>query len=233
MSKMAQTKTPNKNQMKRKHNDYVREIINLRAESTDDKKMVVEGKCITYNDPTFLFEWGGTKVYEIIERGAFAGADLKEAYFKYNHSDDQMVLARHKNGTLSFEEREDGVYCRAELADTTGGRDLYTLIERGDIDKMSFAFTTKKSAEEYDDDNKKITYRVMEIGKIYDVAAVPHPAYENTDIYTRRQGEVEAYFAGVEALKRENIKRRMQIRLRCALGLVQVSNEKSKIGGSK
>jgi phage head maturation protease len=64
--------------LKRKHNDYMREIVNLRAEETAEKKMIVEGKAITYDDPTLLFEFGGTKVYEKIQRGAFASADLKD-----------------------------------------------------------------------------------------------------------------------------------------------------------
>jgi HK97 family phage prohead protease len=185
----------------RKHNDYMREIINLRAEENEEKKMIVEGKAITYDDPTLLFELGGVKVYERIQRGAFASADLKDAFFKYNHSDDQIVLARYKNGTLSFEEREDGVYIRAELAATTLGRDLYELIRRGDIDKMSFAFTIKKESQERDEAQKSVTFTVLELGKIYDVAAVPHPAYSNTDIYARRFCDVEAEQNRVETLK--------------------------------
>jgi HK97 family phage major capsid protein/HK97 family phage prohead protease len=199
-----------KNKMTRKHNDYMREIIQLRAEETEDKKMIVEGKAITYNDPTRLFKAGDTEYYEVIERGAFKNADLKDAFFKYNHSDEQLVLARYKNKTLTFDERDDGVYIRAELADTALGRDLYTLIKRGDIDKMSFAFTIKKQSREEDKAKKTVTFRISEFDKIYDVAAVPLPAYQNTDIYARRQGEVEADLARVEALERENIKNKIK-----------------------
>jgi HK97 family phage prohead protease len=198
----------------RKHNDYMREIINLRAEENEDKKMIVEGKAITYDDPTLLFEIGGTKVYERIQRGAFTSADLKDAFFKYNHSDDQIVLARYKNGTLSFEEREDGVYIKAELANTTLGRDLYELVRRGDIDKMSFAFTIKKENQERDEAQGSVTFTVLELDKIYDVAAVPHPAYSNTDIYARRFSDVEAERNRMEVLKRENIMRRRELKIK-------------------
>ena len=196
------------NPMTRKHNDYLREIIQLRSVQNEGSKMIVEGKAIVYDEPFLLFEFGETKYYEQIDRGAFTGADLSQAYFKYNHSDVQMVLTRYKNGTLTFEERDDGVYIRAELADTTGGRDLFTLIQRGDIDKMSFAFTVKKQVVEENKENKSVTYRVCELDKIFDVAAVPHPAYQNTDIYARRRGDVEANLARVETLR----KRRLDIK---------------------
>jgi len=200
-----------------KKNNYIREIVGLRA-AQQEEKMIVEGKAIVYEEPTLLFEQLGIKYYEVIERGAFTNADISEAYLKYNHSDVQTVLARVKNKTLKLTEKPDGVYIRAEIADTTLGRDVYELIKRGDIDKMSFAFTVKASVTEENKEEKSVTFRITEFDKIYDVAAVSHPAYQNTDIYARRRGEVESDLARVESRKRENIKRRMQIRLRCALG---------------
>jgi len=194
----------------------MREITQLRSVINDDKKMIVEGKAITYEEETRLFKMFGTDFYEVIERGAFAGAELMEAFFKYNHSSEQLVLARYKNGTLAFEDREDGVYIKAELADTTLGRDLYTLIQRGDIDKMSFAFTVKEESQEKKNEGKKIIFRVKKIGKIYDVAAVPHPAYDGTDIYARRRVQVETDSARVETRNRNNIKK-LQIKIRSIL----------------
>jgi phage prohead protease, HK97 family len=202
----------------RKHNDYMREIIQLRAEESDEKKMIVEGKAVAYDEPTLLFKWGNTEYYEVIERGALLNADFKNAFFKYNHSNEQLVLARFKNNTLTFDQRDDGVYFRAELADIQVSRDLYTLIKRGDIDKMSWAFTIRKEAMEEDKEKNTITFRVREVDKVYDVAAVPHPAYENTNIYARRKSEVEASdLARMEVLMRNNIKQKIKIRCRSNL----------------
>lgn len=171
------------------HNDYKR-LIEIRAKEQDttESKMIVEGKAITYDSETVLFQMDGQDYKEIIKPGAFINANLKDAFFKYNHDDSVMVMARYKNKTLEFEEREDGVYFRAELANTQAGRDLYELIKRGDIDKMSFAFTIKK--ETYDKETR--TWTIYEIDKIYDVAAVPVPAYEDTNIYARRHEDVES-----------------------------------------
>lgn len=109
-----------------------------------------------------------------------------------------MAMARVKNGTLKLEIRDEGLFIRAELADTTAGRDLYTLVKRGDIDKMSFAFNIAE--EEYD--QAEHMFRVKVISKLWDVAPVNVPAYDGTSIYARRLEDVEALRAKqVEALE--------------------------------
>jgi uncharacterized protein len=173
-----------------KHNDY-RRLMEVRAYQSDDAthaKMVIEGKAITFEDPTVLFRYDGIEYIEIIARDALKEADISKAFLKYNHSDDIMAMARTKNGTLQIETRDDGVYIKAELANTTAGRDLFELVKRGDIDKMSFAFTIKD--ETYD--NETHTWTVNRIDTLYDVAAVTHPAYENTVLFARRYGDAEA-----------------------------------------
>lgn len=174
-----------------KHDDY-RHLMQVRIFNQDGEdnqsKMIIEGKAVTFDDPTVLFTYEGVEYKEIIARGAFDETDISKAYLKYNHSDNIMAMARVKNGTLSIEVRDDGVWIRAELADTTAGRDLYTLIKRCDIDKMSFAFTIRE--ESYDE--KLHTWTVRKVDTLFDVAAVEQPAYENTQLFARRYGDAEA-----------------------------------------
>src|SRR5690606_38068985 len=116
----------------------------------DEQEMIVEGRAIVYESPTVRFEIDGVKYYEVIARGALDGADLRDVPFKYNHSDNVMIMARTRNKTLELIPDDQGLLVRAKLANTTAGRDLYELIRRGDVDKMSFAFTVEK--DEYDRD---------------------------------------------------------------------------------
>lgn len=186
------------------HNNYLR-TLEVRAALIDDAdsgKMIVEGKAICYDDETVLFEYNGIQYKEVIKAGAFDEAETRYCYLKYNHSDNIMAMARVKNGTLKIEAKEDGVYFKAELANTTAGRDLYELVKRGDIDKMSFAFTIRE--ESYDETEHRWT--VYKIGNVYDFAAVTVPAYDNTALYSRRFDDVEARKSEVEALKREKDK---------------------------
>lgn len=125
-------------------------------EPTDQNEMIVEGRAIVYDSPTVMYEIDGIKYYEVIQRGALDGTDLKDVPFKYNHSDSVMVMARTRNKTLELIPDDQGLLVRAKLANTTAGRDLYELIKRGDIDKMSFAFTVAEEAYDKETHTRKI-----------------------------------------------------------------------------
>ena len=82
----------------------------------DEQEMIVEGRAIVYDQPTVLYEIDGVKYYEVIQRGALDGADLKDVPFKYNHSDSVMIMARTRNKTLELLPDEQGLHIRAKLA---------------------------------------------------------------------------------------------------------------------
>jgi HK97 family phage prohead protease len=214
--KRRTTKMPKKDElMKRmfKHDDY-RHLMQVRALDQEDDKMIIEGKAVTFDEATVLFKMDGVEYKEVIARGSFDETDMDYAFLKYNHTDSIMAMARTKNGTLQIDVRDDGVYIRAELANTTAGRDLYELVKRGDIDKMSFAFTIKE--ESYDKEER--TWTVHKVDRLYDVAAVTVPAYENTQLFARRFGEVEATRkAEVEAekaLERDRMVAKVKLRIK-------------------
>ena len=165
-------------------------IAELRAiDPEENQEMIVEGRAIIYDSPTVLWEdESGAKYYEVITKGALDSADLKDVPFKYNHSDSVMIMARTRNGTLSLMPDESGLLMRASLANITAGRDLYELIKRKDIDKMSFAFTIDE--ESYDRQTRTRTIRKFK--KIWDVSAVDTPAYADTSINARSFFEAEA-----------------------------------------
>lgn len=201
---------------KRTHQNYMRMAGIQAAEPVkqDDGKMIVEGLAVTFDQPTVLFKLDdGTEIKEVIERGALDNTDVSDCFFKYNHSNNVMGMARVKNGTLQLEIRDEGLFIRAELADTTAGRDLYTLIKRGDIDKMSFAF----DIEEEEFDQEQYMFRIKSISKLWDVAAVNVPAYDGTRIYARRLEDVEALRAKeaealVEKIRAEEERQKQELR---------------------
>ena len=156
--------------------------------TSNGQEMIVEGRAIVYDSPTVMYEIDGVKYYEVIQRGALDGADMKDVPFKYNHSDNVMVMARTRNKTLELIPNEQGLLIRAKLANTTAGRDLYELIKRGDIDKMSFAFTVAE--EEYDKETR--TRKIKRFKRIWDVSAVDTPAYQDTYISARSYFEAQA-----------------------------------------
>lgn len=171
-----------------KHVREVREIeIRALAQDSESQEMIVEGYALKYNEPA-VFDIYGEKYTEIIDRNALALTDLKDVPFKYNHSNNVMIMARTRSKTLELIRDEIGLKIVARLANTTAGRDLYELIKRGDIDKMSFAFTVRKDSY----DMKTKTRTIMDIDKLFDVSAVDMPAYDSTSISARGYFEAEA-----------------------------------------
>src|SRR5690606_35017128 len=114
------------------------------------------------------------------------------------------ALPISRNRTLELIPDEQGLLVRAKLANTTAGPDLYELIRRGDVDKMSFAFTV--ADDYYDRDTRTRTIRRFK--RIWDVSAVDIPAYDATYISARSyfMAQAEAERQAAEAAKRRRRK---------------------------
>lgn len=160
-------------------------------------EMIVEGYAIRFNEPA-IFRLNDVEYREIIAPTALDNTDMSDVPLKYNHSDNIMIMARTRNKTLQLIKDEKGLKIRAKLANTTAGRDLYELIKRGDIDKMSFAFTVRK--DKYDKETR--TRTILDIEKIFDVSAVDMPAYDTTSIYARSFAELEREANMLESMEK-------------------------------
>lgn len=167
---------------------------------SEDGKMLVEGYAAVLESPTVIFKSGDTEYKEVIDRHAFDECDMADVVFRYNHASNVTTLARTANNTLSLDVDGKGLHVRAELADVTLGHDLYTLIQRGDVSKMSFGFTVREDSY----DSKTHTRRILKIDRIVDVSAVDFPAYDDTSITEARD-----YFAAQDRVlaREEEIKR--------------------------
>ena len=169
-------------------NQLRREVRSMPVSIDDsqDQKMLIQGYAIRFNEPA-VFDVDGVEYREVIDPRALDKTDMRDVPLRYNHSDNVMVMARTRNKTLQLIKDDEGLRILADLANTTAGRDLYELIKRGDVDKMSFAFTVAR--DDYDVETR--TRRILAVDKIVDVSAVDSPAYETTSISVRSYFEVE------------------------------------------
>lgn len=176
------------------------------ASENEENKQLVEGYAAVFNQRTLIWEseWSGWKYMEVIDRNAFDGADMSDTVFKYNHGDIAMVLARASNNTLTMSTDDKGLRISADIIDTNNGTDVYKLIKRGDLNKMSFAFTVKNERTESDRENKIYTRTITAFDKIYDVAVVDFPAYDGTSIQARSK----EYFVNLEKDLQEEKRRK-------------------------
>jgi len=141
----------------------------------NDDDLIVEGYAAVFNSVTDL---GPFK--ERIAPGAFADVLDNDVRFLVNH--DGVPLARTTNGTMQLKEDETGLHYRAQLSDTQAGRDLYTMIKRGDISQSSFAFTIAR--ESVDDENVRV---IEKVASLIDTSAVTYPAYKDAQVFARSE----------------------------------------------
>lgn len=132
---------------------------------------------------SFWDEW-----VEIIDKQAFANADMSDVVMVVDHSHEVGdMLARSKNGagTLEITVDEVGVKFRFPLPNTSIGRDLAELVERGDISECSFAFWVKEDNWTYDVNiNGKVmdVRRIIAIDKLADLSIVVRGQYAQPSV---------------------------------------------------
>lgn len=174
------------------------EIVEQDGNQTEE--MIVEGIAVAFEKETVLFKCGETEYKEVIDRNAFAEADMTDVIFNYNHGG--KVVARTRNKTLELYIDANGLNIRARLDGTEEGRKLYEEIKGGYIDRMSFCFTIKE--ESYNNDEH--LWRVLKVDKLYDVSAVDIPAYDTTSISAR-----SSRFAVAEKEQKALVRAQLQI----------------------
>ena len=149
--------------------------VEVRAE---DSEIRVSGYAAVFNSETNI----GGKFTETIEPGAFRDAiGRDDVVFLINH--DGLPLARTSSGTLTLAEDKRGLKIEARLQ--AGDPDVQRIIhkmERGDLDKMSFAFYPE--VQEWDDSGD-IPRRTIKRAALDDVSIVTRPAYDTTEIGLR------------------------------------------------
>ena len=87
-----------------------------------------------------------------------------------------------RNGTLRLAEDEVGLRVEFEPPDTQQARDVVTLIERGDVNQMSFAFAVLEEKWRIDDMERYVR-RIMR--QAVTTSPVTYPAYPATDVGVR------------------------------------------------
>ena len=165
-----------------------------------------------------LTPWSDTRVvYEILEPNCITQELINRSNVVYNnnHSNDiSDMIGRCVNGkgTLSLVLRENYMESSCDYPHSAVANDTLEHIRLGNVYGMSFAFDDRNANGEenvtYERtnetvDGKEVWLRhVWLITKLFDVANVTHPAYEQTSVATREMSEAIDK-AIEEQLKRE------------------------------
>ena len=115
---------------------------------------------------------------EVIEPGALRGADLSELVATVEHTG--VPIGRHP-GTLSLEERSDGVHWSVDPP--ASRQDVVEAIQRGDLRAGSWRMKVARDSWQGD------VRHVHEIAALRDVAVTSSPAYPDAAVELRSQPE--------------------------------------------
>lgn len=177
-------------------------VFNFEVRAEDGERgKVITGRPIVFGQRTDLGWYD-----EVIERGALDTTDLKDVRLLVNHNVDMIPLARSRNNTANSTMQlipdENGLSIRADLdtENNADARSLYSAVERGDIDGMSFMFTVEKDSWDDPDSDHPVRH-LLAIRRVFEVSAVTFPAYSKTSIQAR--GLSDALDSAKESLESE------------------------------
>lgn len=168
--------------------------VEFRAEA-DGKGSIVGYAAVTERET--VIDLGFFAFREKIARGAFKDAiENDDVRGLFNH-DPNIVLGRNTNETLRLKEDKTGLRYEIDPPDTQAARDVKTLIERGDVNGSSFAFTIERDEDEEWDDSEvkrgKLPLRTIRKVSLYDVSPVTYPAYDGTSVSARSRTRIESF----------------------------------------
>jgi len=157
----------------------------VRAVATEDGSLKIGGYAATFNS-----EASGLNFREVIAPGAFtrALASNDPVFLLVNHDMEGIPLASTQSGTLQLRQDKTGLYMEATLDPANPkAQELSSALRRGDMDKMSFAFTVSPDGQTKDAGLRTLT----DIERLYEVSVVTLPAYDSTSVGMRSTDEVD------------------------------------------
>jgi HK97 family phage prohead protease len=108
-------------------------------------------------------------------------------------------IGRTTNDTLKLAISERGLAYSISPPDTTLGRDIVTLVRRGDLYGASFAFSVAPGGEQWTQEADGSAVRtISEVGNLYDVSVVTRPAYPQSSAALR---SLDAWKAAVKQIQ--------------------------------
>lgn len=112
--------------------------------------------------------------FETIDRSAFRKtlSDGAEVFAFWAH-DDAEILGSTRAGTMTLDDRADGLGFAIEVRDTVIGADRYEAVKRGDVVGTSFGFIARR-----DEWNRDRTERTLKEVQLLEISpGVAFPAY--------------------------------------------------------
>lgn len=121
---------------------------------------------------------------------AFAEALKGSDVYAFVSHDTSRILGHEKAGTVRLSVQPEGLAYEIDLPDTGDGRDVATLVGRGDLNSMSFGVNPGKYTLSSLPDGKQL--RTYQSVSLFDISPVALPAFTGTYIQLHAADQLSA-----------------------------------------
>ena len=147
--------------------------------------LTARGKTLSGYAAVFNSEANLGDFQELIRPGAFAkslatGSNIR-ALYAHNG---EALLGTTKGGTLQLREDAHGLAFTLALPDTSHGRDLAVLVDRGDVSGCSFGFRVAPGGDRWEQRGKQLVRELLSV-ELHEVTLTADPAYADTSVAMR------------------------------------------------
>ena len=124
---------------------------------------------------------------EVIRNGAFrktleSGSNVRALY---DHQG-SALLGTTRGGTLQLREDAHGLAFELALPDTTHGRDLAILVDRGDVAGCSFGFRVPDGGDRWEERGQTLVRELLTVDLV-EITLTSDPAYQDTTVALRNK----------------------------------------------
>lgn len=163
-------------------------MLELRAGGT----LTAKGKTLVGYAAVFNSEATLPGFVEVIRQGAFAkslatGSNIRALW----HHQTDALLGTTRGGTLKLQEDAKGLHFELALPDTTHGRDLAILVDRGDVAGASFAFRVAEGGDRWEQRGGQLVRELLAVD-LHEITLTHDPAYQDTTVALRAMPKLGA-----------------------------------------
>lgn len=163
--------------------DLMRQVRTVQSDfktRDDGGELRIEGYFAVFNSNYDI--WQGAS--ESVAPGAFDNALGDDVRALIDH-EPMYVLGRNKAGTLDLRQDSHGLWGSVLInPNDQDAMNLYSRVQRGDVNQCSFGFDILDEETEYRDDGS-VHWTIKEV-KLYEVSVCTFPAYTETSVQARK-----------------------------------------------
>jgi HK97 family phage prohead protease len=165
-------------------------MLEIRSSGTlTGKGKTLSGYAAVFNSEAVLGDFT-----EVIRHGAFAkslatGSNIRCLY----HHQGDALLGTTQSGTLQLVEDAKGLAFTLTLPETTHGKDLAILVERGDVQGCSFGFRVAPGGDRWEQRGKQMLRELLEVD-LLEITLTSDPAYVDTTVALRSKPAPKSFW---------------------------------------